>query len=87
MSHHHTHNDKNWLFSRTGVATIAVVSALGFLIHEGHGAHLLGYLPFALILLCPLTRWKAHCSPSRGRWMWMRERNKPRGRQAVWLSL
>jgi hypothetical protein len=65
MAHSHDHsghtgnnntngNIGNWLFSRTGVATIVAVSVLGFLIYQGHGAHLLGYLPFALILLCPL---------------------------------
>ena len=60
MAHSHDHsetggnNGSSWLFSRTGVATLVAVSVLGFLIYEGHGAHLLGYLPFALILLCPL---------------------------------
>ena len=47
-------NGKSWLFSRTGVATLVAVSVLGFLIYEGHGAHLLGLLPYLLILACPL---------------------------------
>ena len=46
--------NESWLFSRTGVATIFVVAILGFLIYEGHGAHLLGFAPFLLILSCPL---------------------------------
>lgn len=59
MQHsHHEHSEgganQSWLLSRTGIATIVAVSVLGFLIYQGHGAHLLGYLPFALILLCPL---------------------------------
>lgn len=65
MAHSHDHsghagnnntngNVGNWLFSRTGIATLVAVSVLGFLIYTGHSAHLLGYLPFALILLCPL---------------------------------
>ncbi len=56
-SHHPSEkgsNGESWLLSRTGIATIVAVSVLGFLIYQGHGAHLLGYLPFALILLCPL---------------------------------
>ena len=45
---------QSWLLSRTGIATLVAVSVLGFLIYQGHGAHLLGYLPFLLILACPL---------------------------------
>ena len=61
--HSHNHDDhgeshngkgKNWLFSRAGIATIIAVSVLGFLVYEGHGAHILGYAPFLLILACPL---------------------------------
>ena len=47
-------NSGSWLFSRIGIATLVAVSVLGFLIYTGHAAHLLGYWPFALILLCPL---------------------------------
>lgn len=57
MEHSHNHsknNNTSWLFSRTGVATIVAVSVLGFLIYTGHGAHLLGWLPFLLIAACPL---------------------------------
>lgn len=56
-SHHEnteSNNGGSWLFSRTGIATLVAVSILGFLIYEGHGAHLLGYAPFLLILACPL---------------------------------
>lgn len=45
---------KDWLFSRTGVATVICVAVLGFLVYEGHGLHLLGFLPWLLILACPL---------------------------------
>ena len=58
MNMHNDHDtpapEQSWLFSRTGIATILVVSVLGFLVYEGHGAHLLGYAPFLLILACPL---------------------------------
>ena len=56
-SHHEnteSNNGQSWLLSRTGIATLVAVSILGFLIYEGHGAHLLGYLPYLLILACPL---------------------------------
>ena len=59
MEMEHSHHDANdtgqsWLFSRTGVATCVALAVLGFLIYEGHGAHLLGALPYLLILSCPL---------------------------------
>jgi hypothetical protein len=60
MTHSHDHsaqngNGQSWLFSRTGVATLVAVSVLGFLIYQGHGAHLLGYLPYLLIGVCLLS--------------------------------
>lgn len=54
QSHEHESNNESWLFSRTGIATLVAVSVLGFLIYEGHGTHLLGLLPYLLILACPL---------------------------------
>ena len=50
-SHHH---NESWLLSRTGIATVAVVAVLGFLLYTGHSAHLLGALPYLFILACPL---------------------------------
>lgn len=47
-------NGGSWLCSRIGIATLVAVSVLGFLIYTGHSAHLLGYLPYLLILACPL---------------------------------
>ena len=44
----------NWLFSRTGIATAVTVAVLAFLIYTGHSAHLMGALPWLLILACPL---------------------------------
>ena len=50
----HENGLKNWICSRTGIATFVALSVLGFLVYEGHGAHLLGLLPYLLILSCPL---------------------------------
>ena len=50
----HNGNGKSWLFSRTGLATICALAILGFLVYEGHGAHILGFAPYLLILACPL---------------------------------
>lgn len=57
-SHNHDAHDsggiKGWLFSPTGLVTACVLVILGFLVYEGHGAHLLGFTPYLLILACPL---------------------------------
>lgn len=56
-SHHQQNNsdsNESWLSSRTGIATLVAVLVLGFLLYTGHGAHLLGWSPFLLILACPL---------------------------------
>ena len=64
--HHDEHLDErksdflDWVLSRTGVATVVVVSVLAFLIYEGHSAHLLGALPYLLILSCPLIHFFMH---------------------------
>lgn len=47
-------NGGSWLFSRTGMASLVAVSILGLLIFTGHGLHVLGWLPYLLILVCPL---------------------------------
>jgi hypothetical protein len=48
------HDNKSWLFSRTGLVTCGFLVAIAFLMATGHTAHLLGFLPYALFLLCPL---------------------------------
>jgi hypothetical protein len=56
---HSSHSDssrehENWFFSRTAIATVVALAVIGFLIYTGHSAHLLGFLPYLLILSCPL---------------------------------
>lgn len=73
MNHPHDASDRehnggpSWLFSRTGIATLAVVAILGFLIYRGHSAHLLGFLPYLLILSCPLMHIFMHGGHSQHR--------------------
>lgn len=59
MVHHHSDSDNHqhhdsWLLSRTGIVTVCALAILGFLVYTGHSAHLLGVLPYLLILACPL---------------------------------
>ncbi|MDX2144146.1 MAG: DUF2933 domain-containing protein [Rhodospirillaceae bacterium] len=50
----------DWLLSRTGLATAVAVAILAFLIATGHRAHLLGALPYLLLLACPLMHLFMH---------------------------
>lgn len=40
--------------SRAGIALLLVVAVGGFLLFTEHRAHVLGVLPFAFLLACPL---------------------------------
>ncbi len=62
----HDH-DGSWLFSRAGAASLVAVSILGVLIFTGHGLHVLGWLPYLLILSCPLMHFFMHGGHGRHR--------------------
>lgn len=58
MNPHDDHKDcehkQSWLFSRTGLVTCGFLAAIAFLMATGHTAHLLGAVPYLLLLACPL---------------------------------
>ena len=43
-----------------GLATIALIGAALYFIFVEHGAHVLAYLPYMIILLCPLMHLFMH---------------------------
>jgi hypothetical protein len=43
-----------WWRSRSGLVFIGFAAIAGFFLWEEHKAHILGFLPYALLLLCPL---------------------------------
>jgi Protein of unknown function (DUF2933) len=43
-----------WLKSRTGLVFLGFAAIALFFLWEEHKAHILGALPFILLLLCPL---------------------------------
>ena len=45
---------ETWLFSKGTVVACAVVAVIGLLMLTGHRAHVLGALPYLLLLACPL---------------------------------
>ncbi|MES2098256.1 MAG: DUF2933 domain-containing protein [Pseudomonadota bacterium] len=46
--------------SRGGVALLVVVAVGGFLLFTEHRAHVLGVLPYAILLACPLMHMFMH---------------------------
>jgi hypothetical protein len=55
QGHEHRDGLKDCLLSRTGIATLVVVAILGFVIYTDHTAHVLGTIPYLLLLACPLV--------------------------------
>lgn len=43
-----------WWRSRSGLVFLGFAPIAGFFLWEEHKAHILGVLPYALLLLCPL---------------------------------
>lgn len=43
-----------WWRSRSGLVFLGFAAIAGFFLWEEHKAHILGVLPYALVLLCPL---------------------------------
>lgn len=50
----------NWIRSRTVWVVFGFLAVIGFFLVVEHGAHLYGFLPFLLLLACPLLHWLLH---------------------------
>ena len=50
----------DFLRSRSGVVLVFFLGVAAFFLITEHGAHLFGFLPFALLLLCPLMHLFMH---------------------------
>ncbi len=55
-----------WLKSRPGLAFIGFIVIAAFFLWEEHKAHILGILPFVLLLLCPLLHLFMHGGHGKG---------------------
>ena len=47
-------SNRSWWRSRSGIVLIGFLAIAAFFLWTEHRAHLLGILPYALFLLCPL---------------------------------
>jgi hypothetical protein len=58
--HGHSPPEGNFLTSRAGLALIGFLAIGGFFLVTEHGAHVLGALPWLLLLACPLMHLFMH---------------------------
>ena len=54
MAAGHSPERAPWYRSRTGLVLLGFLVIAGFFVTTEHRAHLLGFLPYVLVLLCPL---------------------------------
>lgn len=60
MNAPHKFTFSEWLRSRTGLTLIAFLAIAAFFLITEHTAHLFGFLPYVLLLLCPLLHLFMH---------------------------
>jgi hypothetical protein len=49
-----------WVLSRSGLICLGFPAIVAFFLWTEHRAHLLGILPYALLLLCPILHYLMH---------------------------
>ena len=60
MTTNHQSHRSSWLRSRTGLVLLAFLAIAAFFLITEHTAHVLGVLPFLVVLLCPLLHLFLH---------------------------
>lgn len=60
MNHDHPEKPPSFWRSRTGLALLGFLAIAGFFLFTEHRAHVLGALPYVLLLLCPLLHLFGH---------------------------
>ena len=60
MTTAHHPQSGGWLRSRTGLVLLVFLAIAAFFLITEHTAHVLGVLPFLLVLLCPLLHLFLH---------------------------
>jgi hypothetical protein len=60
MTSHHSPPKRSWLWSPGGLVLLAFLAVAAFFLMTEHRAHVLGALPYVLVLLCPLLHLLMH---------------------------
>jgi hypothetical protein len=63
MHDHHSDNvEKSWWKTRSGIASMFFLAAAGYFLFTEHRAHIVPFLPYLIILACPLMHLFHHGS-------------------------
>jgi hypothetical protein len=60
MTHRHTSPPRGWLWTPSGLILLGFLVIAAFFLITEHRAHVLGVLPYVLLLLCPLLHLLMH---------------------------
>ena len=60
MTHRHTSPTRGWLRTPSGLVLLGFLAIAAFFLITEHRAHVLGALPFVLVLLCPVLHLLMH---------------------------
>jgi len=60
MTSHHAPQKRSWLWSPGGLVLLAFLAVAAFFLMTEYRAHVLGALPYVLVLLCPLLHLLLH---------------------------
>jgi hypothetical protein len=60
MTHKHAPHTHSWLLTPGGVVLLGFLAIAAFFLITEHRAHVLGALPFVLLLLCPVLHLLMH---------------------------
>jgi hypothetical protein len=76
---HESHEHPSWWRTRSGVVMALFLAAVGFFLWTEHRAHLLGALPYLILLACPLMHLFHHGGHRHGDRSRSSESQPPRG--------
>ena len=60
MTHRHTSPTRGWLWTPSGLVLLGFLAIAAFFLFTEHRAHVLGALPYVLLLLCPVLHLLMH---------------------------
>jgi hypothetical protein len=78
MTHRHTSRLRGWLQTPSGWVLLGFLAIAAFFLISEHRAHVLGALPYVLLLLCPVLHLLMHRGHGSGH---VGHGDKPRSRQ------
>lgn len=60
MNHENQSQRHTWFGLNRSVVVVAILAVISFFLLRGHGSHVLGILPYLLLLACPFMHFFMH---------------------------